>query len=564
MVDRGAELSYREWERRSNAAAAGVRAHGVRRGDRVALLFDNARWTDYAVSYLAVLKAGATAVPLGTRFPGPELRAILDHCEPSATVGPHDLVPDGAPGLVASPADLEAAGGDDAPGDSHMVVEPGDLAEILYTSGTTGRPKGVAVSHQNLLFHDPPPEDGPPSRAAFVHAFPVGTNAGQEVLRLPLRRGDRTAVVLAVFDPDRFCALVAAHEVRRLQLVPAMAEVLLASGALTRHDLSALERVVLSSAPAPPALLRRLAAALPEVTIWNTYALTEAGTARTLMVHDGSRPGSVGRPVGGTEVRIVDDEGGDVPSGEVGEVWLRRPGAPPRSYYRDPEATAATFLPGGWVRTGDLGHVDDEGYLYLDDRKKDVIISGGLNVSSLEVEDVLHEHPAVAEAAVFAVPHEVLGQDVAAAVVPRHQVTERELQSFVRERLAEHKTPHRVFLVEHLPRNPSGKVVKHELRDRFGTAAGTAGGGAAPLPPRTPEERTVLAVWEEVLDRGGMGVDEDFFALGGHSLAAASVVARLNDALDVDLPPDAVFEAPTVAELAAVVAAARAAAATGA
>ena len=554
------ELTYGEWERRANAAAVGVLGHGVRRGDRVALLFDNARWTDYAVAYMAVLKAGATAVPLGTRFAGPELRAVLDHCGPAGVVCPPDLVPDGTPGWVASPAELEAAAMGTVESDA-LPVQPGDLAEILYTSGTTGRPKGVAVSHENVLFYDPPPEDEPPGRAAFVHAFPLGTNAGQEVLRLPLRRGDRTAVVLPVFDPERFATLVAHHRVRRLQLVPAMAEMLLASGALERHDQSSLERVVLSSAPAPPALLRRLAAALPDVTIWNTYALTEAGTARTLMVYDEARAGSVGRPVGGTEVRIVDDEGREVPTGDVGEIWLRRPGAPLRRYYRDPEAAATTFLADGWVRTGDLGHVDGEGYLYLDDRKKDVIISGGLNVSSLEVEDVLHEHPAVAEAAVFAVPHEILGQDVATAVVPRDEVTERELQSFVRQRLAEHKTPHRVFLVEHLPRNPSGKVVKQELRDRFGAGAGAGSPGVAPpLAPRTPEERAVLAVWEEVLDRPGVGVDEDFFALGGHSLAAASVVARLNDALGVDLPPDAVFEAPTVAELAAVVAAATAAA----
>ena len=169
------------------------------------------------------------------------------------------------------------------------------------------------------------------------------------------------------------------------------------------------------------------------------------------------------------------------------------------------------------------------------------------------MQDVLDEHTAVAEAAVFAVPHEVLGQDVAAAVVPRAEVTERELQTFVRERLAEHKTPHRVVLVERLPRNPSGKVLKQELRDTYG------GGGdrRAPRRARTPEEQLVLSVWEEVLQRDGVGVDEDFFALGGHSLAAASVAARLNDTLGTDLPPDAVFEAHTVAELAVVVAAAR-------
>jgi acyl-CoA synthetase (AMP-forming)/AMP-acid ligase II/acyl carrier protein len=301
-------------------------------------------------------------------------------------------------------------------------------------------------------------------------------------------------------------------------------------------------------------LLGRLDAALPQATVWNTYALTEAGTARTLMVYDESRPGSVGRGVGGTEVRVVDDSGGDVSSGEVGEVWLRRPGAPRRHYYRDPEATAQGFA-GDWVRTGDLGYLVDEGYLYLVDRKKDLIITGGLNVSSLEVEEVLGEHPAVVEAAVFAVPHDVLGQDVAAAVVLRAETQEKELAAFVRRRLAEHKTPHRVFVVEELPRNPSGKVVKRELRARFGAAPDVD--GRQVVAPRTPDEELIASFWAEVLGRTDIGVHDDFFALGGHSLAAAQVVARLNDALGTDLAPDTVFESPTVTDLAAVIDAAR-------
>ncbi|HEX2041777.1 MAG TPA: non-ribosomal peptide synthetase [Acidimicrobiales bacterium] len=553
VVDGGDRLTYGEWERRSHAAARGLVDHGVRLGDRIALLFDNARWTDYAVAYVAALEAGAVAVPLGPRFAAPELASVLEHCGAAGVVCPPDLTPAAAPAWVASLADLEQAGGPGDAGDGpvEVAVDATDLAEILYTSGTTGRPKGVAVSHENVLFHDPPPEpeaDGA-TRRAFVHAFPIGTNAGQEALRMPIRRGDRTAVVLPVFEPDRFCALVAEHEVRRLQLVPAMAEMILSSGALDRHDLSSVERVVLSSAPAPPALIERLAAGLPHAEVWNTYALTEAGTARTLMVYDGTRPGSVGRGVGGTELRVVDDDGRDVPAGEIGEVWLRRPGAPVRHYYRDPEATAEGFA-GDWVRTGDLGHLDEEGYLYLDDRKKDLIITGGLNVSSFEVEGVLAEHPAVAEAAVFGVPHEILGQDVAAAVVLWAPVDERELQAFVRERLAEHKTPHRIFFVDRLPRNASGKVPKRELRASLGGAEAAGGRPRDTVGPRTPEEGVVLSIWAEVLQRDHLGVDDDFFALGGHSLAAAQIVARVNDALGVDLPPDAVFEAPTVAELA--------------
>ncbi len=546
VVDGGGRLSYREWDHRSNAAARGLVAHGARPGDRIALLFDNARWTQYAVAYLAVLKAGTTAVPLGPRFAGPELTSILEHCGATGVVRPPDLAVESAPGWATDLSALEAGQDDRAP--FVVPVETGDLAEILYTSGTTGRPKGVAVSHESLLFHDPPPEPTPPGRASFVHAFPVGTNAGQEVLRLPLRRSDRTAVVLPVFEPERFCTLVAELGVRRLQLVPTMAEMILSSGAVGRHDLSSVERVILSSAPSTPSLLERLAAALPHAAIWNTYALTEAGTARTLLVYDGTRPGSVGRGVGGTEVRVVDDDGADVGPGETGEVWLRRPGAPPRRYYRDPEATAAGFA-GDWVRTGDIGVLDEAGYLFLIDRKKDLVISGGLNVSSLEVESVLSEHPAVVEAAVFGVPHEVLGQDVAAAVVLRSPTDVRELQAWVRERLAEYKTPHHLFVVDPLPRNPSGKELKRELRTTFGSPGGP-GHAEAPVAPRTAEETVVLAIWEDVLDRPGLGVEDDFFSSGGHSLAAAQVVARMNDALGLDLAPDAVFESPTVAELA--------------
>ncbi len=562
IVDGGGTLDYGSWETRSNAVARGLVARGVDRGDRVLLLFDNARWNDYAVSYLAAQKAGATAVPVGTRFAGPELARVVEHSGAVAMVCPPDLVPkelngEADPPWASTPDEL--AEGQD-PGGFQVPVAPGDLAEILYSSGTTGAPKGVAVSHANITFHDPPPDDGGAGRAMLVHAFPVGTNAAQEVLRVPLRRPDRTVIVMATFDAERFCALVVEHGVRRIQLVPAMAHVVVASGAARRHDLSSVERVVLSSAPAPPALLPRLAEAFPNAVLWNTYALTEGGTARTLLVDALGRPGSVGKGVGGTEVRVVgagDGEGGDrLPVGDTGEVWLRRPEAPLRWYFRDPEATAATFVD-GWLRTGDLGYLDAGGYLYLVDRKKDVIVTGGLNVGSIEVEDVLREHPEVADVAVFAVAHPVLGQDVGAAVVLRSPVPVRDLMAFARGRLAEYKTPHRIFVVDALPMTASGKVLKRELRDRFADAepasGASVGDGSPGAAARTPTEATIVAVFEEVLDRRPFGVDDDFFDYGGHSLAAAQIVARVNQIFGVELPVTAVFDAATVAELARLV-----------
>ncbi|HWB70730.1 MAG TPA: AMP-binding protein, partial [Egibacteraceae bacterium] len=447
------------------------------------------------------------------------------------------------PAELAHPQQLEAG---HSPGPLRVAAGTDDLAEIIYTSGTTGSPKGVACSHRSILVHDLPPEPqgGPVS---FAHAFPIGTNAGQECLRMPLRR-PATAVVLPSFDPERLCALIAGRRIQRLQLVPAMAQMIVTSQAATRHDVSSVERVTLSSAPTPPALLPRLSAAFPNASLWNAYALTESGSARTVMRYDPSRPGSVGRPVGKSEVRVVDDAGDDLPPGEAGEVWLRRTGSPRRGYYRDPAATAAAFA-GDWLRTGDLGFLDEDGYLYLVDRKKDLIISGGLNISSVEVENALYEHPAVLEAAVFGVAHDVLGQDVAAAVVVGSATETRELQSFVRQRLGEHKVPRQVAFVDRLPRNEAGKVLKRELRERF--AAQPSSG--APALPSGDVEPAVVAGWQAVLGREDVGIHDDFFALGGHSLAAAQVVARLQDAFEVDLPVTAVFERPTVAELAAAV-----------
>ena len=534
----GASLTYEDWKRRSNATARGLTARGVCPGDRVGLLFDNPWWTEYAVSYVAVQLAGAVAVPLSPRFTASELSHVIEHAEPRIVVSPVEL---GRAGAVA-PDDL-AAGRDD--GDYVAPPGAGDLAEIIYTSGTTGRPKGVAITHASILAHDLPP--APAGEASLLHAFPVGTNAGQECLRMPLRRR-MTAVVLRSFDPERLCAAVAERRIRRLQLVPAMAQLLVASEAAARFDLSSVDRVTLSSAPAPAGLWAQLAAMFPRAELFNAYALTESGGARTLMRHDPARPHAVGRPVGETELRVVDEAGSDVPAGETGEIWLRRPGSPRREYYRDPVATAAAFA-GDWLRTGDVGFRDAGGYLHLVDRSKDVIISGGLNVSSIAVEDVLYEHPGVLEAAVFGVPHAVLGQDVAAAVVVGAPTRARELQAFVRARLGEHKVPHRIIFVESLPRNASGKVVKRELRERF--AALPAGPAAA---PGDEVEAAVLAVWREVLGRDEIGVGDDFYDLGGHSLAAAQIVARLRDAFGVELPVTAVFDHPTVSELSAVLA----------
>lgn len=539
VVDGGGSLTYGAWDVRSDALAWGLAAEGVRRGDRVALIFDNARCDDYALVYLALHKVGAAAVPLSAELSSAEAAPVIRHADISMLVCPRDLVPPVDPPRLVHPENLEAG----RPRDPFPeAVSASDLAEIVYTAGTTGAPMGVACSQGSLIAHDLP--SGFVRPASFAHAFPIGTNAGQECLRMPLRR-TATAVVLPSFDPERLCALVAERRIERLQLVPAMAQLVVDSGAAHRHDVSSVERVTLSSAPVPASLWEPVQAAFPRASLWNAYAATEGGSARTLMRHDPARPMSVGRPVGQSEVRVVDAAGRDLPPGAAGDVLLGRRGGPHREYFRNPVATAETF-DGDWVRTGDIGYRDEEGYLHLVERRKDLIISGGRNISSLEVENVLAGHSAVAEAAVFGAAHDVLGQAVAAAVVARAPSDARALQSFVRERLGEHKVPRRVFFVDRLPRNALGKVVKRELRERF----------AAPVVHTRSSsvdddfEATVAGVFREVLGLSELSVHDDFFDLGGHSLAAAQVVARLEDALEADLPVTAVFQWPTAAELA--------------
>lgn len=544
MVESGRALTYADWDRRSDAAAHGLAGRGVTRGDAVGLLFSNERWDDYAVSYLAVHKLAAVAVPLSPQIAGPELGRRLAH---SGAVGVlHAPGPDSAPpnGWAASLLDLEH-GQPGEPVDARPA--PGDLAEIVYTSGTTQTPKGVACCHASIDVHDGPPEtDGPLVR--LLHAFPIGTNASQEALRISLRRPDRLPIALDGFDARRCAAAIERFRVDRLQLVPATAQALASADLGRDHDLSSIGVVILSSAPTPPALLSRLAELFPAARFVNTYALTEAGTARTLNPDALAHPDSVGGPVGQTELRIVGEDGQPLATGETGHVRLRRPGAPPREYYHDPESTAAAF-DGDWLRTGDRGWVDDGGELHLVGRDEDMIICGGLNVSAVEVEHALTGHPGVVEAAVVGMPHEVLGQQVAAVVVARGEVEPRQLQAHVRSRLAEHKVPHRIALTDRLPHTPSGKVRKRDLVAGFG---GTGCDGQAPyVAPATPDEQAIADIWAQVLGVADVGAHDDFFELGGQSLAAAEVLARVGDAYGIELSISHLFECPTVAELAA-------------
>ncbi len=343
-----------------------------------------------------------------------------------------------------------------------MPLDESDLAEIVYTSGTSGQPKGVAVQHRNthLIANGEPRWTG----NSWIHSSPLPTFAGISFVYNPMKMGMR-GLYLPRFDAEPWLDAVEQWRPTMAFLVPAMLQLLLVHERFATADLSSLTLLSIGSAPLPPVLHRRIADRLPDTMVTNNYSMTEAGTAYTYLPPSelNDRPGSVGLPLPPTEIRIADSTGSRKPTGEIGHVLIGV-GDHHREYYRDPDATAAAWS-GRWLTSGDLGYVDKDGYLYIVGRDKDVLIRGGQNIAATEVEAMLYEHPGVFEAAVIGIPHEVLGEDIGAFVVPLpgHDLDVDELLAFCAQGLADYKVPRKIWFVDALPRNPSGKVIKREL-----------------------------------------------------------------------------------------------------
>ncbi|WP_405455320.1 acyl--CoA ligase [Streptomyces sp. NBC_00101] len=459
----GSSLDFGSWQRRSTALAAGLLARGLRPGDPVGLWYGSTRWTEYAVAYCAVLRAGGVAVPLSDRMAPAAAAHVLSDCRAVAVLhapgGPPPRLPEG---VWAAPGDLiEAEAGEKAP--DIAPPAPGASAQYLYTSGTTGLPKGVRATHANLAHGCTLDERRRPLRHSrtFLHSFPIGTNAGQTMLVNCLNAA-ATGVAAPQFTPLRFARLIEEHTVGSVFLVPATAIELLASPALSRCDLSSVRLVGSTAAALPQPVALRLSQVFEGAQIVNYYTSTEAAPAQITLLFDPGRPGSPGLPAALDQLRITDRDGRPVPAGEAGEIWLRSP-ASPRSYL-GPQENGADVFQGRWVRMGDLGMLDDDGYLHLLDRERDVVKSGAYKVSTIQVENALHAHPEIADAAAFGIPHPVLGSVVAAVVVPRHGEPDVPgLRSFLLDRLAAHELPARFLFRDTLPRNEGGKVLKREL-----------------------------------------------------------------------------------------------------
>ena len=475
------QLTYAQLDAASDRVAASLAADGIRPGDRVALQLPNI--PQFLMSYFGILKAGAVAVPLNVMLKAPEVAFHLGDSRARLLITWEGILGEAVKGAQAAGLDQIYAVGHvndqdgavpferllavEAPRYEMAMRSPADTAVIIYTSGTTGRPKGAELTHVQLYMNaDIPgrlfgikPDDIAIAALPLFHVFGLSS-----VLNLCVRFGCTMSLI------PRFTAAAVLEAIQRDRAtifdgVPTMFADLLSHPDLDGYDLSSL-RVAISGGASIPAPLLDAFEERFGLVILEGYGLTETASTTTFNVSvEERRVYSVGKPIWGTQTQVWDDEGRPLPPGpeNVGEVVTRGLHVM-KGYWHDPEATAAVFS-GDWLRTGDLGYFDKDGFLFIVSRKKEVIIRGGYNVYPSEIENVLHAHPAVAEAAVVGVPDERLGQEVMAVIIAHSTVTlvEADLQSYLRERLAAYKIPRIFEFWSELPKNTLGKILKDEL-----------------------------------------------------------------------------------------------------
>jgi long-chain acyl-CoA synthetase len=476
---------------RVNRLSSALSGLGIARGDRVAILSLNCH--RFFELYYGVAQLGGIVVPINFRLQPPEIKYIVDHSGSRVVA----VDPALAPLIEAVRPQLESVeyyilmsdeprkgylGYEDLlAGGTPVFVAPkvsdDELLGLFYTSGTTAEPKGVMLTHKNMLsniahsegVYNYLPDD------IYLHAAPMFHLADGAAVFSHTARG-ATQVFIPRFDPKKVLETVSSERVSLLLLVPTMLNFLLQQPDLDTYDLSSLRHLTYGASPIAPDLLRRAMNVL-KCQFGQGYGLTEASPLLTVLNHQDHlvtdekserRLSSCGKPVRGVDVRVVKEDDSDAKPGEVGEIIARGPNIM-LGYWKRPEDTE-DVLRHGWLHTGDLATVDDEGYIYLVDRKKDMIVTGGENVYSTEVEAALYAHPAVKEAAVIPIPDSDWGEAVHACVALRNglQVTAAELEEFCRERLANYKVPRSIeFIDDELPKGGTGKILKKQLRERY-------------------------------------------------------------------------------------------------
>ncbi|QFT76233.1 Long-chain-fatty-acid--CoA ligase FadD13 [Erythrobacter sp. THAF29] len=482
-------ITFAQLEEGSNRVAHALLASGLGKGDRVAFLGKNHPL--YFGALLGAAKIGAVMTPVNWRLAAPEVAYILDNCDARIV-----FVGEGFAEMVdkarGDTAKLERIIGIDAPDQSgcdyrtwrdgfpadpvDVRIDLDDDALQLYTSGTTGRPKGAVMTHGSILssrdpsheaemreWQKPIPGDVTLLAMPCFHISGTGTGIGTMV-------AGTNSIVLPEYDPAKALDLIENYNISKIFLVPAAIQILLNHPRVNEVDFSRLRYVTYGASPIPLELMKQAMDVLGCGFV-QMYGMTEtSGTIVALDPEDHVPEGSpkmrsVGKPLPGVEIKIIDEAGDEVPVGTVGEIATRS-SKNMRGYYNNPEATAETIDAEGWLRTGDAGYLDEDGYLFIHDRVKDMIISGGENIYPAEVENALYSHPNVADVAVIGIPSDKWGEEVKACVVVKEgeELTEAEVITHAREHIAGYKCPKSVDFIAALPRNPSGKILRRELR----------------------------------------------------------------------------------------------------
>jgi long-chain acyl-CoA synthetase len=476
------ETTYAELDEQSARTAALLRARGIGAGDAVALMLPNL--PEFAIAYFGALRAGATVVPLNVLLKRGEvafhlrdsgaqlllptaLPPYFDEASAGAEEAGVDVLPVPLPfGESEHPMLTTLAAEHDPLGDL-TAREADDVAVLLYTSGTTGTPKGAELTHSNLLWNaslcatsiiEIKPDDVVVGALPLFHAF------GQTVGLNTAMRAGATLSLLPRFDAEGALELIETTGATVYLGVPTMYTAMLNAESASRRDLSKLRLCVSGGAAIPVEVLRGFEERFG-CRVLEGYGLSETSPVASFNHPDRpSKPGSIGTPIWGVEMHVIDDDGNRLGVDEPGEIVIRGHNVM-KGYHGRPEETAEVLSEDGWLRTGDVARVDEDGFFFIVDRKKDLIIRGGYNVYPREVEEVLYQHPAVLDAAVVGVAHEELGEEIAAAVQLKAGATTDadELRAFVKERVAAYKYPRVVRIVAEIPKGPTGKILKREI-----------------------------------------------------------------------------------------------------
>ncbi|WP_019121563.1 acyl-CoA synthetase [Brevibacillus massiliensis] len=485
-------LSYRQLDDTVNQAANAILAQGLKKGDRAAVLSRNS--LDFAILNFALAKSGGIMVPINYMLNADDVAFILNHADVSALFVSPEFQPIAEQAVPKSGCTLRLKSLISRPSAQigewvpfHELISGAGLAEpevdlwdddvvhILYTSGTESRPKGVMLTHKNVIseYVSTIIDGGMTSDDVAIHALPLFHSAQLHCFLGPYIYLGASGIILEQAAPATILETIETHRVTQLFCPPTVWISLLRSPDFDRRDLSSLQKCYYGAAIMPVEVLRECNLRLPAARFWNFYGQTEVAPLATVLKPEDQlrKAGSAGKPGLNVETKIVDDNGDEVPRGQIGEI-VHRTSHAMLGYYRDEEKTAAAFH-GGWFHSGDLGIMDEEGYITVVDRKKDLIKSGGENVASREVEELIYQHPKVSEVAVIGVPHPYWIEAVTAVVVPKSGETlaPDDILQFCKEHLSSFKSPKYVVIADNLPRNPSGKILKRELRVQYQSLA---------------------------------------------------------------------------------------------